>query len=158
MEGLTFEEAAELHPEQYQALLRRDFEHVLLGGESYRQTLDRASRKLDEAIEQHKGGRIALFAHTGTICILILHLMGALDAPELKPFGSQLPTAASRVLICVTTACARARYQRYTPPGWYLTAGVFIEPGARARRWSSRRGSSHHQRKVLSPDAAACRY
>jgi probable phosphoglycerate mutase len=85
MEGLTFEEAAEKHPEQYQALLRRDFEHVLLGGESYRQTLDRASRKLDEAIEQHKGGRIALFAHTGTICILILHLMGALDAPELKP-------------------------------------------------------------------------
>jgi broad specificity phosphatase PhoE len=85
MEGLTFEEAAELHPEQYQALLRRDFEHVLLGGESYRQTLDRASRKLDKAIEQHKGGRIAIFAHTGTICILILHLLGALDAPELKP-------------------------------------------------------------------------
>jgi len=85
MEGLTFEEAAEQHPEQYQALLRRDFEHVLMGGESYRQTLDRASRKLDEAIEQHKGGRIVLFAHTGTICILILHLMGALDAPELKP-------------------------------------------------------------------------
>jgi probable phosphoglycerate mutase len=85
MEGLTFEEAAERHPEQYQALLRRDFEHVLLGGESYRQTLDRASRQLDEAIEQHRGGRIALFAHTGTICILILHLMGALDAPHLKP-------------------------------------------------------------------------
>lgn len=85
MEGLTFEEAAEQHPEQYQALLRRDFEHVLLGGESYRQTLDRASRKLDEVIEQHKGGRIALFAHTGTICILILHVLGALDAPELKP-------------------------------------------------------------------------
>jgi len=84
MEGLTFEEAAEQHPEQYLALLRRDFEHVL-AGESYRQTLDRASRQLDEAIEQHKGGRIALFAHTGTICILILHLMGALDAPELKP-------------------------------------------------------------------------
>jgi len=85
MEGLTFEEAAEQHPEQYQALLRRDFEHVLMGGESYRQTLDRASRHLDEAIERHKGGRIVLFAHTGTICILILHLMGALDAPELKP-------------------------------------------------------------------------
>jgi probable phosphoglycerate mutase len=85
MEGLTFEEAAEQHPEQYQALLRRDFEHVLLGGESYRQTLDRASRKLDEAIAQYRGGRIAFFAHTGTICILILHLMGALDAPELKP-------------------------------------------------------------------------
>ncbi len=85
MEGLTFEEAAEQHPEQYQALLRRDLEHVLVGGESYRQMLDRASRKLDEAIEKHKGGRIAVFTHTGTICILILHIMGALDAPELKP-------------------------------------------------------------------------
>ena len=85
MEGLTFEEAAEQHPEQYKALLRRDFEHVLSGGESYRQTLDRASRLLDDAIEQHRGGKIVLFAHTGTICILILHLMGALDAPELKP-------------------------------------------------------------------------
>ena len=85
MEGLTFEEAAAQHPEQYAALLRRDFEHVLLGGESYRQTLDRASRKLDEAIEKYKGGRIAIFTHTGTICILALHIMGALDAPELKP-------------------------------------------------------------------------
>jgi probable phosphoglycerate mutase len=85
MEGLTFEEAAELHPEQYQALLHRDFEHVLEGGESYRQTLDRAAGKLDEVIEKHRGGRIVVFTHTGAICILILHLMGALDAPELKP-------------------------------------------------------------------------
>ena len=85
MEGLTFEEAAAQHPEQYAALLQRDFEHVLLGGESYRQTLDRAARKLDEAIEANRGGRIAIFTHTGTICILALHLMGALDAPELKP-------------------------------------------------------------------------
>jgi 2,3-bisphosphoglycerate-dependent phosphoglycerate mutase len=85
MEGLTFEEAAARHPEQYAALLRRDFEHVLLGGESYRQTLDRASRKLDELVEQYKGGRIAIYTHTGTICILALHIMGALDAPELKP-------------------------------------------------------------------------
>jgi len=85
MEGLTFEEAAAQHPEQYAALLRRDFEHVLLGGESYRQTLDRASRKLDELVEQYKGGRLAIFTHTGTICILALHILGALDAPELKP-------------------------------------------------------------------------
>lgn len=85
MEGLTFEEAAAQHPEQYAALLRRDFDHVLLGGESYRQLLDRASRKLDDAIEQHEGGQIAVFTHTGTICILALHLMGALDAPDLRP-------------------------------------------------------------------------
>ena len=85
MEGLTFEAAAQQHPEQYAALLRRDFEHVLTGGESYRQLLDRARHKLDDIIEQNRGGKIAVFSHTGTICILALHLMGALDAPELKP-------------------------------------------------------------------------
>lgn len=85
LEGLTFEDAAQQHPEQYAALLRRDFEHVLTGGESYRQLLDRARYKLDEIIEQNRGGKIAVFSHTGTICILALHLMGALDSPELKP-------------------------------------------------------------------------
>jgi broad specificity phosphatase PhoE len=85
MEGLTFEEAAAAHPEEYAALLRRDFERVLYGGESYRQLLDRASARLDLAIEQNRGGTVAVFSHTGTICILTLHLMGALDAPELKP-------------------------------------------------------------------------
>jgi 2,3-bisphosphoglycerate-dependent phosphoglycerate mutase len=85
MEGLTFEDAAQQHPEQYAALLHRDFEHVLTGGESYRQLLDRAVQKLDEIIAENNGGKIAVFSHTGTICILALHLMGALDAPELKP-------------------------------------------------------------------------
>ena len=85
MEGLTFEAAAQEHPEEYAALLRRDFEHVLSGGESYRQLLDRARNKLDEIIAEHRGRRIAVFSHTGTICIMTLHLMGALDAPELKP-------------------------------------------------------------------------
>lgn len=85
LEGLTFEDAAQQHPEQYAALLRRDFEHVLTGGESYRQLLDRAWQKLDEIIAQNRGGKIAVFSHTGTICILALHLMGALDSPELKP-------------------------------------------------------------------------
>lgn len=85
LEGLTFEEAAAAHPEEYAALLRRDFEHVLAGGESYRQLLDRAAAEVDRAVERHRGGTLALFSHTGTICILALHLMGALDAPALKP-------------------------------------------------------------------------
>jgi probable phosphoglycerate mutase len=85
MEGLTFQEAAENHPAQYAALLRRDFDHVLAGGESYRQLLDRAWMKLDAVLTNHTGGRIVIFSHTGTICILALHLMGALDAPELRP-------------------------------------------------------------------------
>lgn len=85
LEGLTFEEAAEQFPDEYAALLRRDFEHVMRGGESYRQLLDRAARALDRAIAEHSGGTIAVFSHTGTICILALHLMGALEAPSLRP-------------------------------------------------------------------------
>ncbi|HEX7957276.1 MAG TPA: histidine phosphatase family protein [Pyrinomonadaceae bacterium] len=85
MEGLTFEEAAAAHPEEYAALLRRDFDRVLAGGESYRQLLDRAAAGLDRAAAENRGGTLALFSHTGTICILALHLMGALDAPALKP-------------------------------------------------------------------------
>ncbi|MDX6270727.1 MAG: 2,3-bisphosphoglycerate-dependent phosphoglycerate mutase [Acidobacteriota bacterium] len=85
MEGLTFEEAAQKFPAEYAALLHRDFEHVLSGGESYRQLLDRAARELDCAIADNLGGTIAVFSHTGTICILALHLMGALDAPNLRP-------------------------------------------------------------------------
>lgn len=85
MEGLTFTEAAELYPAEYAALLRRDFEHVLHGGESYRQLLDRAARALDQAIAANRGGTVAVFTHTGTACILVLHLLGALDAQELRP-------------------------------------------------------------------------
>ncbi len=85
MEGLTFQEAAREYPDEYAALLRRDFEHVLSGGESYRQMLERASRELDRIIEQHRGETVAVFSHTGTICILALHMMGALDAPTLRP-------------------------------------------------------------------------
>ena len=58
MEGLTFEEAAEQHPEQYQRAAAPRFRYILLGGESYRQTLDRASRQLDEAIEEHAAGAL----------------------------------------------------------------------------------------------------
>ena len=85
MEGLTFEEAAVAHPEEYAALLRRDFDRVLAGGESYRQVLGRASSRLDLAVEENRGGAVAVFSHTGTICILVLHLLGALDAHALRP-------------------------------------------------------------------------
>jgi 2,3-bisphosphoglycerate-dependent phosphoglycerate mutase len=85
MEGLTFEAAASAHPDEYAALLRRDFDYVLSGGESYRQMLERAREKLDQIIIENAGGKVAVFSHTGTICILVLHLMGALDAKELKP-------------------------------------------------------------------------
>ncbi len=85
MEGLTFEEAVARHPDEYAALIRRDFEYVLQSGESYRNVLDRSVDALDRVISAHLGETIAVFSHTGTICILALHLIGALDAAELRP-------------------------------------------------------------------------
>ncbi|MBA3242406.1 MAG: histidine phosphatase family protein, partial [Acidobacteria bacterium] len=47
--------------------------------------LDRAADELDRIVRLNRGGTVAVFSHTGTICILALHLMGALDAPALRP-------------------------------------------------------------------------
>ncbi len=117
MEGLTFEDAAEQFPEEYAALLRRDFDHVLLGGESYRQLLDRAASELDRAIEAHRGGTLAVFSHTGTICILALHLMGALDAPDPAPRLGRLGQLRRHTLPHpARRPHPRPRPQRHAPP------------------------------------------
>ncbi|MGH9914090.1 MAG: histidine phosphatase family protein [Pyrinomonadaceae bacterium] len=84
LEGLKFEDAAARYGQDYAALVRRDFEYTIEQGESYRQVLVRASQKLDGIIEEHRGGAVAIYSHTGTICILTLHLMGALDAAHLR--------------------------------------------------------------------------
>jgi probable phosphoglycerate mutase len=81
LEGLTFDEAEKEFPEDYRALVDRNIAHVITRGESYRQLVERTAAALNEILENHAGGRVAVFAHTGTICFLTLHLMGALH-PE----------------------------------------------------------------------------
>jgi broad specificity phosphatase PhoE len=78
LEGLTFDEAEKEFPGDYQALVDRNMAHVITEGESYRQLVDRAGKAIDEILEDHCGGRVAVFAHTGTICYLTLYMMGAL--------------------------------------------------------------------------------
>jgi broad specificity phosphatase PhoE len=78
LEGLTFDEAKKEFPEDYYALVNRELAHVITRGESYRQLLERTTGVLHEILEKHKGGRIAIFAHTGTICFLTLHIIGAI--------------------------------------------------------------------------------
>jgi len=80
LEGLTFDEAEKEYPGDYRALVDRNVAHVITEGESYRQLVERVAKTVDEILEKHKGGRIAVFAHTGTICFLTLHLMGALNS------------------------------------------------------------------------------
>ncbi len=78
LEGLTFDESKAKYPKDYYALVNRDIQHVITGGESYRQLLRRATGVLREILQIHRGERIAIFYHTGTICFLTLHLLGAI--------------------------------------------------------------------------------
>jgi len=79
LQGLTFDESKEQYPDDYYALVSRKVNHVISGGESYRQLLKRASNTLRNILRDHKGQRIAIFSHTGVICFLSLDMMGAID-------------------------------------------------------------------------------
>jgi len=78
LEGLTFDESREIHPKDYYALVNRNVHHVITNGESYRHLLRRSTGAMWEILRNHAGGRIAIFSHTGAICFLTLHLMGAI--------------------------------------------------------------------------------
>lgn len=78
LEGLTFAESKEKYPDDFFALINRNINHVITGGESYRQLLKRGTRALREVLSAHRGRRIAVFSHTGAICYLTLYLVGAI--------------------------------------------------------------------------------
>lgn len=78
LEGLTFDESKERHPKDYYALVNRSVNHIITEGESYRHLLRRITTKLHDVIREHNGQRVAIFSHTGAICFLTLHLMGAI--------------------------------------------------------------------------------
>jgi len=78
LEGLTFDESKQAFPKDYYALVNRKVHHVITEGESYRQLLRRSTAKLNDILRAHPGERIAIFSHTGAICFLILHLLGAI--------------------------------------------------------------------------------
>ncbi len=79
LEGLTFDESKQHHPKDYYALINRQVNHIITGGESYRQLLRRATSTLKEIFQIHRGERVAIFSHTGAICYITLYLMGAIN-------------------------------------------------------------------------------
>lgn len=78
LEGLTFDESKLEFPTDYYALVNRNIHHVITNGESYRHLLRRITGELKEILRCHHGEKIAIYSHTGTICFLTLHLMGAI--------------------------------------------------------------------------------
>lgn len=79
LEGLTFMESKEKFPEDYYALVRRNVNHVITEGESYRQLMSRGHSALREVLGIHRGKGIAVYSHTGAICFLTLQLIGAIN-------------------------------------------------------------------------------
>lgn len=78
LQGLTFDESKERFPNDYYALINRNVNHVITEGESYRHLLRRITGELRNILRNHNRQRIAIFSHTGAICFLTLHLMGAI--------------------------------------------------------------------------------
>ncbi len=78
LEGLTFDESKQTFPRDYYALVNRSVHHVITNGESYRHLLRRSTNELWTILRKHMGERIAIFSHTGALCFLTLHLMGAI--------------------------------------------------------------------------------
>ncbi|QQS42731.1 MAG: histidine phosphatase family protein [Acidobacteriota bacterium] len=79
LEGLTFEESKQKYPKDYYALINRNINHVITGGESYRHLLRRGTQAMSEILRTHRGQKIAIFSHTGAICYLTLHMIGAIN-------------------------------------------------------------------------------
>lgn len=78
LEGLTFEESRQQYPKDYFALVNRNYHHVITHGESYRQLVRRSMNELWNILREHQGEKVAVFSHTGAICFMTLHLMGAI--------------------------------------------------------------------------------
>lgn len=78
LEGLTFDESKQEHPDDYYALVNRNVHHVITKGESYSDLLNRIKGELRSIIRKHRGERIAIFTHTGALCFMTLHLIGAI--------------------------------------------------------------------------------
>ena len=78
LEGLTFDESKERYPDDYYALVHRRINHTITEGESYRDLLDRVTKGLHEIFRKHIGKKVVIYSHTGAICYMTLHLMGAI--------------------------------------------------------------------------------
>ena len=131
MAGLTFEEAAELHPQQYQALLRRDFEHVLLGGESYQNARQSVTKARRGRRTLQRWADCSLYArgnhlHSGTApdgCALDAGAKTSLDR-QLQLRDQPLRTTSRRLR-------SSHSYQRHPPFGEIVEAAAPINTRAK---------------------------
>lgn len=107
--GLTFDEARERFPRDFEALLRRDPDSCPPGGETYAQCRARASSFLDDLLVSRAGQRILLVSHHLTLYQLVLHILGVESQAD------------PRFYVRIDN-CALHRFERYLDGVWQVLA------------------------------------
>lgn len=108
--GLSFDEARERYPDEYQALLRREPDSAPPEGESYVQCRERAKQFLNEVLAKHAGQRILLVSHHLTLYQLVLDILG-LETPATGP----------KLYVRIDN-CSLHRFEHYEDGVWQVLA------------------------------------
>ncbi len=75
-EGMNFSEIGEAFPDDFSAWARDPLNFSPIEGESTLEVRDRVMPKLDEVLNSHDGGAVALVAHGGVNRVILCELMG----------------------------------------------------------------------------------
>jgi probable phosphoglycerate mutase len=74
-QGLNTAEIEALYPEEYERVRTRDLDHVLPGGESVRQQIERSVSCLEELARKHLGESILVVTHGGVLSALFRYVL-----------------------------------------------------------------------------------
>lgn len=86
-QGLTSEEIRQGHAEEYERHRARDPDHVLPGGESLSQQVERNVACFEELAQKHLGESIVVVTHGGVLSGLFRHVLSIpLEAPRRFEF------------------------------------------------------------------------
>lgn len=69
-EGLTLDEVADRHPQEFAHWRGRDPDWLLEGGESGRQLIDRVLAALHDIVARHRGSTVAVVSHGGVLDVV----------------------------------------------------------------------------------------
>lgn len=75
-QGLTVEEMAAMHPQDWEANNRRDPDYAPPGGESVQQLCQRSLACLDELTQRHEGETVLVVTHGGVLICLLRTVLG----------------------------------------------------------------------------------
>ncbi len=86
-QGLRSEEIKTAYPEEYELYRSRDPDHMIPGGESLRQQVERNISCLEELAQNHSGESIVVVTHGGVLSGLFRHTLSIpLQAPRRFEF------------------------------------------------------------------------